>query len=79
MLLNRIKLITIVCLVAFFLSGCSSGKSTIVFHSQKKEHKTQAESSVRVENGVIIYKDTKKYDTSIIDPKDDKKDYIFGN
>lgn len=63
---------------AFLLCGCQVRSSTIVLKDKTKE-KPKTESAVRVENGVIIYKDTKKYDTSKIPKEGDKEeDYIFG-
>ncbi len=78
MISKQIKLIMIVGVCAFLLCGCQVRSSTIVLKDKTKE-KPKTESAVRVENGVIIYKDTKKYDTSKIPKEGDKEeDYIFG-
>ena len=65
---KQIKLIMIVGVCAFLLCGCQIRSSTIVLKDKTKE-KPKTESAVRVENGVIIYKDTK----NMILPKFPKK------
>ena len=64
-----------------FLCGCNVRSSTIVLEndSSSTKIKPKTERAIRVENGVIIYKDTKKYDTSKIPTECIKEeDYIFG-
>ena len=78
MFLKQIELFLLICVSVFLLCGCQIHNSTIILKDKTKE-KSKIESSVRVENGVIIYKDTKKYDTSKIPKEGDKEeDYIFG-
>lgn len=77
MLSKQIKLFIIVGVSACLVCGCQVRSSTIVLKDKSKE-KTKTESAVRVENGVIIYKDTQKYDTSKIPSTEEKQeDYIF--
>lgn len=78
MMTKNVKLVIVIAGSSFLLSACSIQEGSIVF-KKREPPKVNTESAISVKDGVIIYKDTKKYDTSKIKPQKTSQNYIFGN
>ncbi len=84
---KKVRLLALISISSIVLSSCGLPRhdtAAIVVDTTDNTKLEQAkqklkQSSISVNNGVIIYKDTRRYDSAPVARRRAQNDYIFGN